>query len=283
MRFPNVRAVLKDMDHRMKHGDLIKTTNHQSVEVNQAMVEILHYHFKVHMHDVCMDFVREPERMPVMANLPWAEDHFKERISGSPMNPGTQYKHWPFAKYAEDHKTEMFNHNYMERYWPKAAGATGDIPTFDKLHFEDTVEDLWEGYTPEELNLPKGIRGNYGDLNDVINLMHEDIGTRQAYLPIFHPEDTGNANAGRKPCTLGYRFIVRSGRLDLTYDIRSCDFVRHLADDIYMTVRLAEFMVYSLRELGHDVVLGDLVMNITSLHMFLSDYQLRYKQNHKDA
>jgi hypothetical protein len=32
----------------------------------------------------------------IQPNLPWAEDHFKERVSGEPLNPGEQYKNWPW-------------------------------------------------------------------------------------------------------------------------------------------------------------------------------------------
>src|SRR5580765_1479613 len=31
------------------------------------------------------------------ANLPWAEDHFKERISGYPYNPAPSEAWWPYA------------------------------------------------------------------------------------------------------------------------------------------------------------------------------------------
>ena len=35
--------------------------------------------------------------------------------------------------------------------------------------------------------------------------------TRQAWIPLFFPEDTGVGDGGRKPCTLGYQIIVREG------------------------------------------------------------------------
>src|SRR3546814_17811567 len=70
--------------------------------------------------------------------------------------------------------------------------------------------------------------------------------TRQAYLPVWFPEDTGSASGQRVPCTLGYQFLIRetpAGKvLHIIYNMRSCDFMRHLADDIYMTIRLAQWM-----------------------------------------
>jgi thymidylate synthase len=101
--------------------------------------------------------------------------------------------------------------------------------------------------------------------------------TRQAYLPVWFPEDTGIGDGGRKPCTLGYHFLVRNDRMHITYHIRSCDFVRHFRDDIYLTARLVWWMIDRLTE-DHDhhfwsgVKPGMFVMHIASLHMFVNDY-----------
>lgn len=277
-KFPEVRQALKDADYHMKElSEVMVTTNHQSVEVNQKMVELLHYSFAFPMKNAILEMLGGVTHMG--PNMPWAEDHFAERICGYPINPGTQYKNWPWANYAEDHKTEKFNHNYMERYWPKLADFPA--PTLSKEHFEEVYLGRMDRHPDESPDNHMGIRGGYGDLNDVINLLKEDINTRQAYLPIFFPEDTGNHNSGRKPCTLGYHFIVRNNRLDITYYIRSCDFHRHFVDDVYMTIRLAEFVLSGIQESHPSVVLGDFIMHITSLHMFIADYHLHFKKKHR--
>src|SRR6478609_957131 len=58
-------------------------------------------------------------------NLPWAEDHFLERVCGEPLNPPPSEAWWPFAvKDNELHKEkEKFSHTYPERYWPKFANV----------------------------------------------------------------------------------------------------------------------------------------------------------------
>ena len=118
------------------------------------------------------------------------------------------------------------------------------------------------------------IHFDYGDLGDIIKLLADQPLTRQAYLPVWFPEDTGALHGGRLPCTLGYQFIMRDGRFHIIYPIRSCDFVRHFRDDIYMTVRLLQWVKERAAELNSvwdEVRLGTYTMHITSLHCFVQD------------
>jgi hypothetical protein len=197
-------------------------------------------------------------------NMPWAEQHFQERVAGIPFNPGETWRTWPWGNSADKFRDAhgRFNHNYMERYWPRYAGFG------ERTTAEHAADD-----TP----MNTGIRGVYGDLDDVVTLLAEDPYTRQAYLPVWFPEDTGIGDNGRKPCTLGYHFLVRNDRMHITYYIRSCDFVRHFRDDIYLTARLVWWVLQRLNE-DHDhhfwsgVKPGMFVMHIASLHMFVNDY-----------
>lgn len=213
-------------------------------------------------------------------NMPWAEDHFQERVCGAPINPGTQWKHWPYGHSASKFLDEdgKFNHNYMERYWPKLAG-TIDKPTRDATEFQVAFAHEQHSTNP---GTNFGIKYQYGDLNDVVALLAEDPLTRQAYLPIWFPEDTGGGSK-RAPCTIGYHFLIRDNRLHINYHIRSCDFVRHFRDDCYLTVRLAQWVVDRLYQLGRigdvdgeqlipSLSLGNFYMQIGSLHMFKNDY-----------
>lgn len=213
-----------------------------------------------------MAFMTEDkEKLAILtgANLPWAEDHFQERVAGKPVNPGEQYKNWPFYKRDKEMRTEgdKFTHTYMERFWPKRAGKP--------------LDDMYRGSTN------KGVRYEMGDLDDLINLLLKEPFTRQAYLPIWFPEDTGAVHGGRVPCTLGYYFIQRHGCLHMNYFIRSCDFFRHFRDDIYMAVRLAKYILDALRENSPDiwegVRLGTLNMYIGSLHIFNQEVNLLKK------
>lgn len=198
-------------------------------------------------------------RAEVRPNLPWADDHFAERVSRQPLNPPPSWAWWPWASSAAKHRTDTkFNHTYPERFWPKFAGDNPDLPRLRELGYAEPLT---------------GIRFEYGDLDDVVALLKAQPLTRQAYLPIFFPEDTGIGDGGRKPCTLGYHFILRDGALHCTYPMRSTDLVRHLRDDIYLAIRL---MLWVREQCSEDrpwdtVRLGTLTMHMTSLHCFAND------------
>jgi thymidylate synthase len=76
----------------------------------------------------------------------------------------------------------------------------------------------------------------------VIDLLRDRPTTRQAFIPIWFPEDTGAHHGERVPCTLGYHLMARDGRLKIVYYMRSCDFLRHFRDDVYMAGRLCQWV-----------------------------------------
>jgi thymidylate synthase len=185
----------------------------------------------------------------VKPNLPWAEEHFQERVSGEPLNPPPSHERWPYAQSSNQDHMEggKFSHTYPERMWPKEAGDGGN----------------------------QGLRYALGDLNDLVELLAEKPLTRQAYLPIWFPEDLTAAKWSlRVPCTLGYHFMAREGKLDITYFIRSCDFVRYFRDDVYMACRLAQWVVDELQAphvIPIGLVPGTLTMHTVSMHCFAGD------------
>lgn len=188
----------------------------------------------------------------ILPNLPFADVHFAERIGGEGTNPGEAWKIWPWGHSAAGHLTagesNRFTHTYQERFWP--------------TRLEDHNAN------------PQGIRYRYGDYNDLVRTLREDPLTRQAYLPIWFPEDL--ACNGRKPCSLGYHLLMRHDYLHITYGIRSCDFVRHWRDDCYFTVRLLLETLSRLRamdERWQSVKPGMFIMHIGSLHMFVNDFR----------
>lgn len=195
-------------------------------------------------------------------NLPWAEDHFQERVSGKPLNPPPSHEWWPYQQGGNSNhrqETGIFSHTYPERIWPKFAGPRGLEPDEPMTAISNS-----------------GIRYAYGDLFDLMDLLVRNPYTRQAYLPIWFPEDLQAAmQHERVPCTLGYHFLMTERSLDITYHIRSCDFMRHFRDDVYMAGRLCQWVVAYLNdnlEGGNEPWLpGTLVMNMGSLHCFAGD------------
>lgn len=195
----------------------------------------------------------------VTPNEPFAEAQFQDRVSGEPLNPPPSANLWPYNNEAHKHHLDenlKFSHTYPERFWPKHAGERGD-----------GIDGLENNY---------GIRYDLGDLNDVVEMLGKSPFTRQAYLPVWFPEDTGNRGI-RLPCSLGYHFLLRDGKLHMTYFIRSVDFVRHFRDDFYMAARLLQWVLAQLVE--HwvpnyewgQVAPGTLTMHMISLHCMGGD------------
>lgn len=209
----------------------------------------------------------------VKPNLPWAEMHFNERISGIPMNPPPSHELWPFAQSSNQEHREggKFSHTYPERFWPKHGGLAHSPSHCSKSNTSVMVPDDHRDYC--DLGPKFGLRFAYGDLSDVVNLLVNDPTTRQAYLPVWFPEDTGAVSSQRVPCTLGYQFRIRNGRLNCTYGMRSCDYLRHMRDDIYMAMRLMRWVADEAmnRHQKMYLELGSLAMFIGSLHIFEGD------------
>lgn len=246
----------------MEDGEEVEVGQWQSQDIsdNPDMISRELRHMSIY-YPFATDDLHELQQ-DVKPNLPWAEDHFGERVSGVPYNPPPSEAWWPFrvqgnAAHKEGH---IFSHTYPERMWPRTANLP---PQFE-------LGNHW------------GIRYGYGDLNDVVDQLTKNPLTRQAYLPIWFPEDTGAVHSQRVPCTLGYHFLIRPDpangpqsplKADIIYHIRSCDMLRHFPDDVYMACRLLQWVVGKLRDRSVDVAARQLIMHIGSFHIFRGDYE----------
>jgi hypothetical protein len=184
-------------------------------------------------------------------DLPWAEVHHLERVGGFPLNPAPSYVDWPWHSKTEAERhvaAGVFSHTYPERYWPKT-DLDSSNPT----------------------GLRHGVRYPYGDLMDVVNMLKDRPFTRQAYLPMFFPEDTGATEGQRIPCTLGYHFIRNGRQLDMNYFLRSCDITRHLHNDIYLAMRMLQWVCGQLTNDYGLPAPGTLTLFVSNLHMFEAD------------
>lgn len=275
-QFETFTAACEQLSHRLRYrSKLVHSARWQGADIasrpEMATHELTHTAFCVPMPHEDRDLYAADIR----PNMPWAEDHFQERVCGYPINPGKEWENWPFNRSAASFLDNRgkFNHNYMERYWPKLAGKVGE-PT----RYPEDYERILERDNINRHDPHTGIMYEYGDLGDVVALLANDPYTRQAYLPVWFPEDTGGGSK-RAPCTIGYHFLMRDGKLDINYHIRSCDFVRHFRDDLYLTVRLVLWMLNACRACNsdwNDVVPGLFVMQIGSLHIFRNDYHMMF-------
>lgn len=234
--YDDFSKVIKDTAKRLKkEGKVVHVNKWQAIEAPLKMFEIFNHSFTCKVSDDIDELKKQ-----IQPDLPWADVHFMERVSGFPLNPPPSYQIWPY--YKDDKKWRRVGNKFSHSY-------------------------------PERMNTPriKGIRYNYGNLEDVINLLLNDRYTRQAFLPIWFPEDTGAVHGERVPCTIGYWFVHRDNQLNMYYPIRSCDFRRHFKNDIYMACRLLLWVLDNLKSKDvywKDVEPGILTMQIWNLHIF---------------
>jgi len=262
--FSHARQALSDLFEQGSY--IVHAPKWQGVDVStkpeMAMHEVLNPDFQVALRPAPLKHWQED----IKPNLPFADVHFEERVGGHPTNPGEAWKIWPWGHNAAgflEVNGLQFTHTYQERFWPKFAGLTKG-----PHGPEQTAYVKKRGAKPLE-----GVRYEYADLNDLVDHLVSDPLSRQAYLPIWFPED--GTCTGRKPCTLGYHFMLRHEYLHVTYLIRSCDFYRHFNDDCYLTLRLLLWMIERLAEKDprwESVRPGFLVFKCGSLHMFRGDY-----------
>lgn len=255
----------------MLDAPVIRTGRWQSIDVSSPLMathEILDETIRLHIPDT-IDQLQED--LSPTVNLPWAEEHFSERVGGVPLNPPPSNERWPWARHnkrfqEEGQSQKPFSHSYPERMWSR---YTGD-------YIYESLTDI-AGRRQERM----GVRFRYGDLQDVVDLLVREPLTRQAYLPIWFPEDTGVVHGERVPCTLGYHFMTRHGQMSCRYYMRSCDLIRHFSDDVYMAARLTQWVVDAVNRRVVDAIRpSHLLMHITSLHAFVGDeYKLKQSAN----
>lgn len=239
-------------------SDIIHPTKWQQLDVSGSPMHQTHeiQNLDIWFEDVPADNPWVGDIVP--ADQPWAEDHFQERVGGQPVNPGGTHHYWPYhgaslQLHLRDNG-KLYDHNYMERFWPKHAGS-GWRQGAELNQQTGVLEDIALGY-----------RFPIGDLQDVVQQLIKEPTTRQAYLPVWFPEDTGALYSQRVPCTLGYHFLYRNGKLSMNYYLRSCEVYRHFTNDVYLAARLLQWVAWHAR-----MDTGDLHLHIASFHGFVGD------------
>lgn len=253
-------------------SDLMETKPLQIGEWQTIDVSGSKLHETHELTDVSLVWDQLPKNMTDVIpaiDLPWAHNHFSERVSGFPYNPASSHLTWPYAvRNNADHlDSEVFDHTYPERFWPRHAGH-------DHSDFGAWWTDKGNALEEHACGGRSGIRFPYGDLQDLVGLLATKPLTRQAYLPVWFPEDTGATEGQRVPCTLGYHFMQRGGRLSCRYYMRSCEVYRHLSNDVYLAASLTKWICHQVREITGGSIRffpGSLVMHISSLHAFVGD------------
>ena len=136
-----------------------------------------------------------------------------------------------------------------------------------KLREEVWSEYMHEGrlaYTYNEL------LWNNDQLTKIMNRLKEDPDSRQLWISLWNPDKDPDFLGGvsRVPCSLGYGLQVRDGKLNMHYVMRSCDFVTHFRNDVYLAIKFLEWVA---EKTGYPV--GDFTHTMFSCHVYNKDIQ----------
>ena len=109
---------------------------------------------------------------------------------------------------------------------------------------------------------------NNNQFTKIVNRLKEDPDSRQLWISLWDPTRDPDLLGGvsRVPCSLGYGFQVREGKLNMHYVMRSCDFSTHFPNDVYLAIKLLE---YVSELIGYEV--GSFTHTVFSLHVYRKD------------
>lgn len=138
--------------------------------------------------------------------------------------------------------------------------------------------DLWQKLMSkkdgEKFDYTYSERINFhSQLDNAIQALKDDIHTRRAMIMIFRPDDTEESMGyqTRIPCSISYQFLIRNNKLIVLYYIRSNDYFKHFAIDIWLTQSMQSYIVRSLHMTYPDLKVGPLNYYAGSFHAYNED------------
>lgn len=187
---------------------------------------------------------------------------------------------------------ELIGYSYMlhhtnEFYWDVAITYLGGNKIWCSLEFSERIssthinpgmswlEDsvLWKQY----LNTDNKFDYTYNEriskqIQQIISTLQQIPNSRQAILTIYDFHDDFHSWNGTKrvPCSMYYHFLLRDNCLNVIYNQRSCDFLKHFIHDSYLAYKMMCFIAEKIQAEP-----GDLIHTINSLHAFNIDLEKR--------
>ena len=190
------------------------------------------------LQNYCYTILNVNSKQVPGVDQPWADLEFEERVH----DPWLRNRdHTPIA-------AEFINPG---KAWSTRSEVWGEFMHNGRM-----------GYTYNELIW------NNDQLTKIINRLKEDPDSRQLWISLWDPTRDPDLLGGisRVPCSLGYGLQVRNGKLNLHYVMRSCDFSTHFPNDVYLAIKMLEYIA---KETGYPV--GNFTHTIFSLHVYRKD------------
>lgn len=174
---------------------------------------------------------------------PWADAEFEERVTD------------PWERDWEGKRTLFQTPEFIN---------PGEAWKLREEVWSEYMHDGKLAYTYNEL------LWNNDQLTKIMNRLRKDPDSRQLWISLWNPDKDPDFLGGvsRVPCSLGYGLQVRDGKLNLHYVMRSCDFVTHFRNDVYLAIKFLEWVA---EKTGYPV--GDFTHTMFSCHVYNKDIQ----------
>jgi hypothetical protein len=256
-----VREVERDL---WEMGINVHTATYQDKEIgddpDMATKEVRGYGFSIvdwswdpigEQNVIYYFFDRSPRVTQRGKVLAYINQEFLDRTSGFPANPGHawEYRRALWEQF-RDPDTGRFHYTYAERIAPQ-------------LH--RIMRELQERPTTRQaiINIHSNILPIPWEPDDIENRKDVDFPPTSADL-------INMGGSGRVPCSMYYQLMIRDGKVDLIYCMRSCDFLTHFPVDIMLALRIQSWFASSL-----GLRSGRFTYFAGSLHAFVRDMRER--------
>lgn len=175
--------------------------------------------------------VTKPDQTQLHPTQPWATAEWKDRVAAIMGNPSPLGTAW--LQRADEH---MDWSEFVE-YDGKPLPPGVSLERMKQLH-------------PHAKNDPLRLAYSYGErfaLNDqvmrIIRELRRNPNSRQLYVAMWDPhQDSERLGNRRVPCSIGWHFMLRQDQLHLTYTMRSCDFLTHWQNDVWLALMMLDFV-----------------------------------------
>ncbi len=126
-------------------------------------------------------------------------------------------------------------------------------------------QDTWEEFLVDgKMDYTYCERMNaFDQINKVVDELSENPDSRQCLIHINFPSDCLVWQKNRIPCSVYYQLMIRRGKLDIIYNMRSSDFYSHFKNDIWLADELRNYIANKI-----DIEPGLFMMNVGSLHAY---------------
>jgi thymidylate synthase len=118
---------------------------------------------------------------------------------------------------------------------------------------------------------------NWSQYNSTLETLKKDVDTRRAIMiytrPSMHLEYNKNGRSDFM-CTNTVQYLIRNGELVSIVSMRSNDAIFGFKNDFYWQKHVSEKLVEDLKEVYPSLILGDIIWNVGSLHVYERHFDL---------